>query len=175
MLLLWQTIDAAADEHTCTRTMGHFSLEKTVSWHTHCCNVKTKRAHTRTPQLFKWPVSFTCWFTGVDPVRICNAGYCKDICCQKQAPWNYGQFIHVASQGSGVWRGKMSKCDPGGAERHRVAVISLTSPPSTGACCCGSALHFAATLAPSRQPSESLQLQKAQIRRAKASHLKCLE
>lgn len=41
------------------------------------------------------------------------------------------------------------------------AVISLTSPPSTtGACCCGSAVHFAATLAPSRQPSESFQLQK---------------
>lgn len=53
------------------------------------------------------------------------------------------------------------------------AVISLTSPPSTGACCCGSAVHFAATLAPSCQTSESPQQQKARVRHTKASHLKC--
>jgi len=28
----------------------------------------------------------TCRFTSVDPIRICNTGYCKDICGQKEAP-----------------------------------------------------------------------------------------
>lgn len=43
------------------------------------------------------PVSLTCWFTGVDPVWVCDAGYREDVRCQKQAARNDGQFIHVAS------------------------------------------------------------------------------
>ncbi len=50
-----------------------------------------------------------------------------------------------------MWR-SLSKCDPPprSAERHRVGCYqSNLAPLSTGPCCCGSAVHFAATLASS--------------------------
>ena len=62
--------------------------------------------HTSGSELQMCLASFTCWFTSVDPVWVCNAGYCKDICCQEQAPWNDREFIHIAGRWSGVWRGE---------------------------------------------------------------------
>lgn len=59
------------------------------------------------------------------------------------------------------------------AERHRVAVISLTSPPFNGSLLLRFGCAFCSNVAPSRQANKSLQLQKAQIRRTKASHFKC--
>ena len=182
--LLWRTEAVTADEthngtHLCcgdNLLPGRSSVVRDMCekscWNTQKQNKNSSFA------LKPWLCLFTCRFTSVDPVRVCNTGYCKDICCQKEAPWNDREFIHVSSRGSGEWRGKENVSlsvqmwprvlrDPGWA------VICPTSPPSTGARCCGSAVHFAATLAPSRQASESLQLQTAHVRDTKASHLKC--
>lgn len=73
----------------------------------------------------------TCWFTSVDPVWVCNAGYCKDICCQKEAPWNDREFIHIFSWGSSEWREKnvvVVQMWPS-VERHRVGCYQSNLAP----------------------------------------------
>lgn len=61
-------------------------------------------------------VSFTCWFTSVDPIWVRDARYGKDIRRQEQAARNDGEFIHFAGRSSeGVekicW--SLSEWDPG--------------------------------------------------------------
>ena len=111
----WRTKDVATDEKT-LHTMNRIFVVEIIWWQTLLCGVqgsgkkkiscdKITQTDTSGSEPQMWLASFTCWFTSVDPVWVCNAGYCKDICCQEQAPWNDREFIHIAGWWSGVWRG----------------------------------------------------------------------
>lgn len=44
----------------------------------------------------QWQHQPTSWFSGVDPVRVGDAGDGEDVRSEEEASWYHGEFIHAA-------------------------------------------------------------------------------
>jgi len=44
----------------------------------------------------------TSWFSGVDPVRVDDAGDGEDVCSEEETSWYHGEFIHVGRHRFGL-------------------------------------------------------------------------